>query len=151
LRPLVSPVVVALCPRDKLSDVSRLSHHTFLWSYLSSTVGDLYGGAHYSQSCSASLTQQGRAIRNASVRFGDGQTLPFTPCKKGYVPVVDRNGRKVKMYACLHHDGARRERVEREGGSFRRGEVDLTRFWNAAAAQQQKCASGTKKRKYASC
>ena len=84
----------------------------------------------YVQSASATLTPQGRAIRNASVRFGDGETLPFRTCKKGYIPFVD--GRR--MYACYLHDKQRQERVKKEGGRFRRGEVDLrSAFWGDAA------------------
>jgi hypothetical protein len=88
--------------------------------------GDLYGGAHYSQSCSATLTLQGAAIQDASVRFGDGSTLPFTPCKKGYVPVT-RHGHHV--LACPLHDKARSARREKEKGVLRNGEVDPTYFW----------------------
>lgn len=87
--------------------------------------GDLYGGAHYSQSSSADLTPQGRAIRDASIRFGDGTTLPFTPCKKGYAPIVEGK----RFYACPLHDKERRKRVRKEKGVFRMGEVDLNLFW----------------------
>jgi hypothetical protein len=73
------------------------------------------------------LTPQGRAIRQASIRFGNGATLPFTPCKRGYIPLV--KGRK--MYACSLHDAARRKRFQIDGGNnFRKGEMDLTFFWN---------------------
>jgi hypothetical protein len=91
--------------------------------------GDLYGGAHYMQSSSADLTPQGRAIRDASRRFGDGETLPFTPCKKGYIPLVDGK----PMFACFLHDKARRERHCREKLTFRNGEVDLSQFWSRKA------------------
>lgn len=87
-------------------------------------TGDLYGGAHYSPSCSASLTHQGRAIQEAAVIFGDGATLPFTPCKKGYIPVA--SGRN--MFACSLHNESRHTRVAKEG--FRKGEVDLNIFWS---------------------
>jgi len=50
--------------------------------------GDLYGGGHYIELSSATLTIQGRAIKEASMKFGDGNTLPFTPCKKGYKPYL---------------------------------------------------------------
>lgn len=89
------------------------------------SIGDLYGGAHYTQSASADLTPQGRAIVAAAQRFGDGATLPFTPCKKGFIPVV--NGRR--MYACFHHDRFRRKRVAKENGVFRDGEADLNELW----------------------
>jgi len=106
----------------------------------------LYGGAHYSQSCSADLTPQGRAIQQASARFGDGETLPFTPCKKGFIPVVetskdlsyeDAQKKEYKlMYACFHHDAKRRKRVQRDNGYFRKGEVDLAQvFWSRYKAE----------------
>jgi hypothetical protein len=75
------------------------------------------------------MTPQGRAIRRASVRFGNGRTLPFTPCKKGFVPYVPGHTTPFK-YACPLHDCGRRQRVRREGGGFRQGEVDVVRlFW----------------------
>jgi hypothetical protein len=58
--------------------------------------------------------------------FGDGATLPFTPCKKGYMPVA--NGRN--MFACSLHNESRHKRVAKEGGIFRKGEVDLNDFWS---------------------
>ena len=88
-------------------------------------AGDLYGGAHYSPSSSADLTPQGRAIQNAAIQFGDGETLPFTPCKKGYIPVVD----ETRMYACPLHTKERQKRVKRENNRFRKGEIDLNTFW----------------------
>ena len=71
------------------------------------------------------MTPQGQAIREAAVKFGDGETLCFTPCKKGYIPII--NG--VKMYACPLHNKQRQARVSTQGGSFRSGEVDLNIFW----------------------
>ena len=59
------------------------------------------------------------------MRFGDGATLPFTPCKKGYKPIIDGK----RFYACPLHDKARRKRVQKENGVFRKGEVDLNIFW----------------------
>ena len=79
----------------------------------------------YLQSASATLTPQGRAIKEASEKFGDGGTLPFTPCKKGFIPIVDG----VQMYACPLHHKARHKRVEKSGGKFRKGEFDLNIFW----------------------
>jgi hypothetical protein len=83
------------------------------------------------------VTPQGRAIRQASIRFGDGRTLPFTPCKKGYIPVIvfpidkDTTTAVMKfMYACPLHDTARRQRVASEGGKFRVGEVNLNEMWS---------------------
>ena len=36
--------------------------------------GDMYGGSHYIISAAADLTPQGRAILEASKKFGDGKT-----------------------------------------------------------------------------
>ena len=36
--------------------------------------GDMYGGGHYIISAAADLTPQGRAILEASKKFGDGKT-----------------------------------------------------------------------------
>ena len=85
--------------------------------------GDLYGGAMYL--ASAAETPQSRAIREASLKFGNGATLPFTPCKKGYIPVVGG----IQLYACPLHTKQRERRVKREGRRFRNGEVDLNCFW----------------------
>lgn len=104
------------------------------------SIGDLYGGAHYIQSGSATLlTLQGKAIVRAAETFGDGRTLPFTPCKKGYIPVakiVDKKTGSVtfqRRYACPLHDDARRQRCNKNKNdsrpSFRSGEVNLTLFW----------------------
>lgn len=73
------------------------------------------------------MTPQGRAIQLASIRFGNGKTLPFTPCKKGYIPI---NAIGKHMCACPLHETARRERLESEGLTFRKGEVNLNNFWN---------------------
>mmetsp|Transcript_7189 Transcript_7189/g.17525 ORF Transcript_7189/g.17525 Transcript_7189/m.17525 type:complete len:151 (+) Transcript_7189:298-750(+) len=35
------------------------------------------------------MTLQGRAIKRAAIDFGDGKTLPFAPCKRGYAPWVE--------------------------------------------------------------
>jgi len=88
--------------------------------------GDLYGGAHYSQSC-GNFTPQGKAIQEASERFGDGKTLPFTPCKKGYVPINTFDG--TRMAACPLHNKHRWARLRKEKMCFRKGEVDLNFFW----------------------
>ena len=104
------------------------SHFLTFVAYSFATPGDLYGGAHYIPSCSAALTPQGGAIQEAAVRFGDGATLPFTPCKKGYIPVLV-NGRH--MYACQLHNTSRQRRVTKEG-TFRSGETDLNEFWSRA-------------------
>lgn len=95
----------------------------------------------------ALLTPQGRAIQEAAVKFGDGQTLPFTPCKKGYIPVLtekaskgrSNNSNYKRMYACPLHDEARRKRLQKEGGltEFRKGEVNLTLFWDRYESTQQ--------------
>lgn len=72
------------------------------------------------------MTPQGRAIKQAAVDFGNGRTLPFTPCKKGFIPVVG-NERKV---ACPLHNIAREKRLAKEQGKFRKGEIDLNFFWS---------------------
>jgi hypothetical protein len=119
--------------------------------------GDLYGGAHYRQSSSATLTPQGRAIAAASRRFGNGETLPFTPCKRGYIPVVvvvaasgDASEQPRAMFACHLHDRFRRRRYLKEKSTFRPGEVDLSRFWEqdnfvaaGNASNQKQKKSGT--------
>ncbi|CAB9498771.1 expressed unknown protein [Seminavis robusta] len=109
------------------------------------TTGDLYGGSHYSKLCSSNMTLQGKAMQAAALRFGDGDTLPFTPCKKGYKPFAST---KQIMYACPLHDKERRQRVKKEGGLFRKGEVDLDLvFWKqkppgkSAKSQQEECLS----------
>ena len=94
-------------------------------------IGDLYGGAHYMQSSSADMTPQGRAIRDASVRFGDGRTLPFTPCKKGFIPFVHGE----RKFACPLHNKERRRRVMSAGGAFREGELDLHILWKRYEAE----------------
>ena len=72
------------------------------------------------------MTPQGRAIKQAAVDFGNGQTLPFTPCKKGFIPFVVGNQRKV---ACPLHNSAREKRLAKEKGKLRDGEYDLNVFW----------------------
>jgi len=67
--------------------------------------------------------QPGRAIYEAALRFGDGRTLPYTPCKKGYLPVVKGQTR----VACPLHEHKRRQRIQKHG--VRAGEVDLRQFW----------------------
>lgn len=71
------------------------------------------------------MTPQGRAIKQAAVDFGNGQTLPFTPCKKGYIPIVNGQHR----VACPLHNEARKARLAKENGEFRKGEVNLQIFW----------------------
>mmetsp|Transcript_8454 Transcript_8454/g.16165 ORF Transcript_8454/g.16165 Transcript_8454/m.16165 type:complete len:134 (+) Transcript_8454:191-592(+) len=95
--------------------------------------GDLYGGAHYMQSSSADMTPQGRAIRDVSIRFGNARTLPFTPCKKGFIPFA--NGER--KYACPLHNKERRRRVLGAGGAFRKGELDLNMFWKRYEAEEE--------------
>mmetsp|Transcript_24359 Transcript_24359/g.36305 ORF Transcript_24359/g.36305 Transcript_24359/m.36305 type:complete len:195 (-) Transcript_24359:295-879(-) len=99
------------------------------WGYVCgypTTNGDLYGGGLYAPSSCATLTPQGRAIQDASNRFGNGQTLPFTPCKRGYIPEV----RGERMYACHLHNKFRRNRVMKDRWCFRAGEKNLMDFWN---------------------
>jgi hypothetical protein len=60
-----------------------------------SSGGDLYGGAVYVQSAAANLTPQGRAIAKTSQAFGDGKTMCFAPCKRGYVPIHHKTGERM--------------------------------------------------------
>lgn len=48
----------------------------------------MYGGGLYIDSSTSTMTLQGKAIKKAAIDFGDGRTLPFAPCKRGYVPLV---------------------------------------------------------------
>lgn len=81
---------------------------------------------------SSNHTPQGVAIRDVSVKFGDGETLPYAPCKKGYYPLVDG----VKMYACRLHNAKRKKRITREFNTFRLGETPLDKFWSGTAAEE---------------
>jgi hypothetical protein len=125
------------------------------WGYVCgypTNRGDLYGGGHYVDSASATMTPQGRAIADASRHFGDGRTLPFTPCKKGYLPFVvtkinnDHSNASItdaentlsttngweRRVACPLHEKARRKRLAKENGKCRPGEADpAVLFWNS--------------------
>lgn len=110
----------------------------------------------YLPSSCTDLTPQGRAIHEASVRFGNGQTLPFSPCKRGYIPIVEGE----RKYACHLHHEERMRRVNGEGGIFRPGEVDLSEFWNKTCStddtvrckeEMQQGGSIAKKVKLSSC
>jgi hypothetical protein len=73
------------------------------------------------------MTPQGRAIHEATTKFGDGKTLPFTPCKKGYIPFHKTTGERV--YACMYHHKYRRKRLMTDNGmAFRIGEINLNLF-----------------------
>lgn len=73
------------------------------------------------------MTPQGRAIHETTTKFGNGKTLPFTPCKKGYQPYHKISGER--LYACMHHNKARRRRLLRNNALVHRnGEVDFNRF-----------------------
>ena len=73
------------------------------------------------------MTPQGRAIKQAAVDFGNGQTLPFTPCKKGFIPIVDGQ----KRVACPLHNGAREKRLAKDRWKIRLGEMDPSVFWKS--------------------
>ena len=64
-------------------------------------------------------------MKEASLKFGDGGTLPFTACKKGFRPFL----KGTRMFACPFHDKMRRKRLEKEGWEYRKGEVNLGIFW----------------------
>lgn len=84
-------------------------------------------------SSAACMTLQGKAIKQAAVDFGNAKTLPFTPCKMGFVPVIGEERR----YACPLHNKAREKRLAEEEGKFRLGEVDLNVFWSKAKAEAE--------------
>jgi hypothetical protein len=88
------------------------------------------------------MTPQGRAIKQAAIDFGNGQTLPFTPCKKGYIPKVEG---KI-MAACPLHNVMREKRLAKERGVFRKGEVDLKIFWSKSATPDAVVESATAKK-----
>lgn len=109
--------------------------HTLILKFYCFTLGDLYGGAHYVQSGSANLTPQGEAIQLTAQRFGDGNTLPFTPCKRGYMP-FDEN--MTKLCACRIHHRFRWKRIHAKGKfSFRPGEMKLLVFWQQQQQRQE--------------
>jgi len=111
-------------------------------------------------SSASTMTLQGRAIKKASIDFGDGRTLPFAPCKRGYVPLVvvqavvrSKNGNGgnnsngnirakddetqkenyKRMVACSFHEKHRRKRLARDKGKIRGGEADPNElFWSKA-------------------
>ena len=85
----------------------------------------------YIRSSCATLTPQGIAIQDAAERFGNGETLPFTPCKRGYIPMV----RGMQKYACHIHNNKRKARVKRNGDQFKNGEMNLSLFWGVEVKQ----------------
>jgi len=102
---------------------------------IKSGSGDLYGGGLYQDSSTATTTPQGIAIKQAALKFGDGKTLPFAPCKRGYLPMrsVGSKGQQEqrKMVACLYHEKFRRKRLARDKGQCRKGEADPNQlFWS---------------------
>jgi hypothetical protein len=60
--------------------------------------------------------------------FGNGATLNYPPCKKGYLPIV----KNKRMYACWIHHEKRKQRFEREGRKWRDDEQPLSIFWSSA-------------------
>lgn len=76
--------------------------------------------------------KKGRAIRNATFQFGNGETLPYTPCKKGYIPIVHGE----RKYACSLHNKKRHQRLVQENGIFRVGEVHLNILWERASVKE---------------
>lgn len=81
-------------------------------------------------------------MHEAALKFGDGETLPFTPCKKGYQPLI---GTK-RMYACPLHDKERRRRLQKEREVFRKGEFDLNFFWEKQSRNVETVGSGSAKK-----
>lgn len=86
----------------------------------------MYGGSHYIISAAADLTPQGRAILEASKKFGDGKTLCFPPCKRYYNP---HSPEGLRLYACNAHSSLRMKRLKKEGWKWRAGEKQLDQFW----------------------
>ena len=90
------------------------------------------------------------AIQAAADKFGNGKTLPFTPCKRGYIPTV----KGERKYGChLHHD-MRKARVcknvgdkELEKLQFRSGEKDLRGFWTTGKIESLVVTKKSKKEK----
>ena len=98
-------------------------------------------------SSASKVTLQGRAIKQAAVDFGDGKTLPFCPCKRGYVPILkipsETGGEPAAatkyMVACSFHEKARRKRLAREKGKLRRGEADpKALFWTKVIGKKER-------------
>lgn len=124
----------------------------YICGYPISNGGDLYGGAQYIESAAASevlKTPQGIAIQNATLLFGNGaRTLPFAPCKRGYVPICKESNER--MYACSYHHKKRMERLKSEKWNYRAGEVVLDQFWSTdligISNNEEKKSEPTKKR-----
>mmetsp|Transcript_32867 Transcript_32867/g.79906 ORF Transcript_32867/g.79906 Transcript_32867/m.79906 type:complete len:138 (-) Transcript_32867:1481-1894(-) len=108
------------------------------------------------------MTPQGRAIAEASCHFGDGRTLPFTPCKKGYLPFVSTtktNGDRTvavaaavasdtnqQRVACPLHEKARRKRLAKENNRCRPGEADPSiLFWDNKSQQSESKSTNSKR------
>lgn len=117
----------------------------------------MYGGGHYIISAAADLTPQGRAILEASKKFGDGKIdrgnhvissnllfpkdvllsyLSFTsllgktlcfPPCKRYYNPHSPEGER--LYACNAHSSLRMKRLKKEGWKWRAGEKQLDQFW----------------------
>jgi len=108
--------------------------------------GDLYGGGLYQDSSTATTTPQGIAIKQAALKFGDGKTLPFAPCKRGYLPTrsVEIKGQQEQrqMVACLYHEKFRRKRLARDKGQCRKGEADPNQlFWSELETKHAICTT----------
>jgi len=112
------------------------------------------------------MTPQGRAMKEVCIQFGDGKTLPFTPCKRGYLPMKGekeikevenasgkqqqqkrqkQNNEIIHMVACSFHEKLRRKRLQKENNILRWGEVNVNElFWSnsssssSSSSQQQK-------------
>ena len=103
------------------------------------------------------MTPQGRAMKEVCIQFGDGKTLPFTPCKRGYLPMkggkaikeVENGSRKQQkqkqqkrnneimhtMVACSFHEKLRRKRLQKENNILRWGEVNVNElFWSSSSS-----------------
>lgn len=110
----------------------------------------------YIRSAADEATAQGRAIRRTTLLFGNGETLPFSPCKRGYIPLVvvddkagqehgkgrkrkrkeshspnqDQEHGKQPFVACSFHHEKRMARLKKESFLYRKGEMNLNVFWS---------------------
>jgi len=98
-------------------------------------------------SAAADLTPQGRAILEATRKFGgkDSHSLPFPPCKKYYNPYF----KGERMYACRLHNDMRMKRLKKENWEWRPGEKHLDMFWKEETpmAKKKKIEQSTKHQK----
>ena len=98
----------------------------------------MYGGSHYIMSAAADITPQGKAILEATRRFGgkDSHSLPFPPCKKYYNPYCKETSER--LFACRLHNDMRKKRLKKENWKWRPGEKNLDMFWTEETPMTKK-------------